>query len=262
MTYVLDNAAPETGGRFAGLEACFDETTFRYLNALGMDAGWRCWELGAGGGSVARWMSERVGDQGAVLATDLNTDWITDETAAKVEVRRHDVALDDIPSSAYDIVHARLVLCHLPERDAIIPRLVSALVPGGWLVLEEFYDSDPTRPDPATDEERTFARVLDAFRMLLHQRAADTGLYPRTLPWRLEQAGLAEVGAEGRLVFTRGGTPGADVLHANLRQTADLLVESGVVSDADITSFLHLLDKPEFMFALPLMVSAWGRRPA
>jgi hypothetical protein len=27
VTYLLDNLAPETGGRFAGLEACFDETT-------------------------------------------------------------------------------------------------------------------------------------------------------------------------------------------------------------------------------------------
>jgi hypothetical protein len=48
MTYLLDNLAAETQGRFAGLEACFDATTFRYLTALGISPGWRCWELGAG----------------------------------------------------------------------------------------------------------------------------------------------------------------------------------------------------------------------
>jgi hypothetical protein len=65
VTYLLDNLAPATGGRFAGLEACFDETTFRPLTALGIAPGWRCWELGAGGGSVVRWMAAQVHRRGA-----------------------------------------------------------------------------------------------------------------------------------------------------------------------------------------------------
>jgi len=260
MSYLLDNLAPEAGGRFAGLEACFDETTFRYLKAVGIGAGWRCWELGAGGGSVARWMAEQVGEHGAVLATDLNPDWTGNDMATTLEIRQHDVTAEDIPLSAYDLIHARLVLLHVPQRDATIPQLVSALAPGGWLVLEEFSDAFPSYPEPATDEERTFARVLDAFRELLHRRGADTTSYPRTLPWRLKHAGLAGVGAEGRLVFTHGGTPGAAVMRANLRQTGELAVESRLVSVDDITTFLRLLDKPDFIFTLPLMVSAWGQR--
>jgi len=55
MTYLLDKVAAETQGRFAGLQACFDPTTFRHLTALGISPGWRCWELGAGSGSVSRW---------------------------------------------------------------------------------------------------------------------------------------------------------------------------------------------------------------
>jgi hypothetical protein len=61
--YLLDNSSPETEGRFGGLEACFDEATFRHLTSVGIDRGWRCWELGAGSGSVAGWMAEQVGDE-------------------------------------------------------------------------------------------------------------------------------------------------------------------------------------------------------
>jgi hypothetical protein len=35
MSYLLDNAAPETAGRFGGLEACHDQATFRSCQAWG-----------------------------------------------------------------------------------------------------------------------------------------------------------------------------------------------------------------------------------
>jgi hypothetical protein len=71
--YVFDNAATaETGLRFAGLEATFDPSTISYLTGVGVTYGWACWEIGAGGGSIARWLAERVGPTGSVLATDID----------------------------------------------------------------------------------------------------------------------------------------------------------------------------------------------
>jgi SAM-dependent methyltransferase len=262
MSYLLDNLAPQAGGRFAGLEACFDETTFRHLTAVGIGPAWRCWEIGAGSGSVAGWMAERVGKDGAVLATDLNVDWIRTNISPRVEIRLHDLTSDEIPRSAYDLIHARLVLVHLPQRDAIISRLVSALAPSGWLVLEEFFDGFPSCPEPETEQERTFERVLDAFRQLLRRRGADTTSYTSTLPWRLKRTGLVGVGGEGKLLFAHGSTPGAGVLEANLRQTGDLAVEAGLIAAGDLTTFLRLVKDPQFTFALPLLVSAWGQRRA
>ena len=69
-SYLFDNAAPEAAGRFAGLEACYDGSTFGYLSALGLGEEWRCWEIGAGGDSVVRWMAAQVGESGSVLGTD------------------------------------------------------------------------------------------------------------------------------------------------------------------------------------------------
>ena len=60
--YVFDNAVTaETGMRFSGLEATYDPSTVGYLTGVGVTDGWACWELGAGGGSIASWLAKRVG---------------------------------------------------------------------------------------------------------------------------------------------------------------------------------------------------------
>src|SRR5262249_14147487 len=66
-TYAYDNAWPQARRRLAFLEAAFDPGTIWYLERLGVGESWRCWEVGAGGGSIAAWLCRRVGDTGHVL---------------------------------------------------------------------------------------------------------------------------------------------------------------------------------------------------
>jgi len=44
---------------------------------------------------------------------------------------------DPLPEAAFDLVHTRLVLVHLPERDRVLERLIAALKPGGWIAADE-----------------------------------------------------------------------------------------------------------------------------
>jgi hypothetical protein len=75
--YLFDNAAAEAGQRFDALAALFNPTTFRHLEQLGLDRGWLCWEVGAGGPTVSNWLASRVRPTGSVLATDINTSWVS-----------------------------------------------------------------------------------------------------------------------------------------------------------------------------------------
>src|SRR6185369_14272144 len=104
---------------------------------LGIGPGVRCLEVGAGGGSIARFMQQRVGPGGHVVATDIDTRWLTDSLPAAVEVRCHDVGVDPLPHGAFDIVHARAVLTFVPQRRSAVARMTAALNPGGWLLIEE-----------------------------------------------------------------------------------------------------------------------------
>jgi len=261
--YLFDNASDEAAGRFSGLETALDPTTFRHLSDRGVAPGWRCLEIGAGGGSVVRWLAEKVGPAGRVLATDLDFKWIDIGDAPNVELRTHDVVRDPLPEAEFHLIHARLVLVHLPARDEVMTKLVAALSPGGWLVLEEFtpfWPGVPGVPEPETDAQACVNRVLAAVGDLLHDHGAENMNYPRTLVRRLRSRGLTELGAEGTVIF--GQQAVIDVHRANVRQVRDELVSTGRVSAADVDRALHALVDPGLVATLPMLVSAWGRKRA
>ncbi|KAI0036566.1 S-adenosyl-L-methionine-dependent methyltransferase [Vararia minispora EC-137] len=48
--------------------------------------------------------------------------------------------LDPFPPSwiaSFDVVHCRFILCHLPNVQAILPRVIALLRPGGWLLADD-----------------------------------------------------------------------------------------------------------------------------
>lgn len=169
--YLLDNTQAEAGARFDALSTLFDPSTFRHIDALGIEPGWRCWEVGAGGRSVPEWLASRVGLGGRVLATDIDVSWLTDGHEAappSYEVRRHDIGTDPMVEESFDLVHARLVLVHVPQRAAALRTLVRSLRPGGWLLLE---DADPALqpllcPDESGPEQVLANRLRRGFRTL------------------------------------------------------------------------------------------------
>src|SRR5262252_2571366 len=144
-SYVFDNAATQTPARFAALATIFDPGTVRHLMTIGVADGWHCLEVGGGGGSIASWLCDRVGPTGRVIATDIDTRFLETLDKNNLEVLRHDLVTDPLPQGRFDLVHTRLVLMHLPEREQVLARLAAALKPGGWLVAEEF-DSLLMRP--------------------------------------------------------------------------------------------------------------------
>ena len=76
MTYQMDHEALKERERLRDIEAVLDPITINYLETIGVSIGWNCLELGAGGGSIAKRLSRRVGESGHVVATDLQTKFI------------------------------------------------------------------------------------------------------------------------------------------------------------------------------------------
>jgi tRNA A58 N-methylase Trm61 len=77
--------------RLQHLQQTLDPLTFRRIEHLGVKAGWRVLEMGAGEGSVAHWLAKRVGTQGTVVATDIDPRLMGREHELNMEVRRHDI---------------------------------------------------------------------------------------------------------------------------------------------------------------------------
>ena len=146
---LLTNAREETVARFDALEEAFDFVTTGHLGRIGVASGWRCLELGAGGGSIASWLATQVGSAGRVVATDLDVSRFGTPLLDRLEVRRLDLVTDALPVGPWDLIHERLVLQHVPARLEVLDRMVAALAPGGWIVLEDF-DTAEVRTTTAT----------------------------------------------------------------------------------------------------------------
>ncbi|MFD8232522.1 hypothetical protein ACFV20_11625 [Streptomyces sp. NPDC059696] len=154
--YLLDNRQAEAGTRFDALSALFDASTFRHFEAAGVAEGWRCWEAGAGGPSVAVWLRERVGPTGRVLATDVDLSWTGTPATEGGEVLRHDVGRAAPPPGPFGLVHARLVpspACDVLEA-ATVRQVRDRLVAAGLATDEEIDGHlaavEAGRPDLAT----------------------------------------------------------------------------------------------------------------
>jgi hypothetical protein len=260
-TYLLDNAQVEAGARFDALSALFDPSTFRHIDALGIAAGWHCWEVGAGGRSVPEWLVGRVGEQGRVLATDIDVSWLSDDVtdSPRYEVQRHDIGTDPAREEVFDLVHARLVLVHVPQRIEALRALTRSLKPGGWLLLE---DADPALqpllcPDESGSAQVLANRLRRGFRSLMAERGVDLA-YGRTLPRLLRESGLVDVQADAYFPIT---SPACAALeHATVAQVRGRLVASGLATDDEIDEHLANVVTGRLDLATSPMVSAWGRR--
>ncbi len=261
-TYLFDNQDREAGDRFTALASLLDPWTTSHLERLGVSEGWHCLEVGAGGGSIATWLGERVGGSGWVIATDLDTRWLASRlSATNVEIRTHDLVADPAPEGPFDLVHERLVLIHLAERESILRRLIAELRPGGWVLAEDFDNSVVTNAfiDPGAGEDDVGNRIARGIQTLLRQRGADPS-FGHSLPRLLRGFGLEQVGAEGFQVVD-GGDAMRDLFRVNIEQSADQLVEHQLVARAELDGFLARLHAGAVDPSSPLLVSAWGRRP-
>ncbi len=257
--YLLDNQQAQAGQRFDALSGLFNPSTFRHAHRLGLSAGWRVWEVGAGSPDVPAYLAAQVGSEGRVLATDIDTSWLSGEAA--YQVLRHDVGSDPPPPGHFDLVHARLVLVHVTRRAQALATMVAALEPGGWLLLEE---ADPglqplVCPDESGPRQELANRLKVGFRTLLAARGVDLA-YGRTLPRLLRDAGLCDVRSDA--YFPMGGPACTALERATVEQIRDRLVAAGIATDAEIEQHLANLATGALDLATSPMVSAWGRRPS
>ncbi len=256
--YLLDNQETEAGRRFDALAELFDPVTFRHLDAVGVAPGWCCWEVGAGGPGVPTWLAGRVGPAGRVVASDIDTSWLQ-VPDAPYEVIRHDVGTDQPPSGPFDLIHARLLLVHVPSRAEAITSMVRSLRPGGWLLVE---DADPALqplscPDEFGEPQRLANRIRHGFRSLLAQRGADLS-FGRTLPRLLRDAGLADVAADAFFPVTSPACSALEI--ATVGQIRDRLTAGGLASDVEIDRHLGNVATGRLDLATAPMISAWARK--
>jgi SAM-dependent methyltransferase len=111
------------------------------LNRLGLGPGWRCLDVGAGGGDVSVALAEMVGRDGRVYAVDsdpLSRDEVAQSAAAYTQVIALTQAGEDlILPEQFDLAFCRFLLLHVLDPAVVVRRMAAVVKPGSWVVAQE-----------------------------------------------------------------------------------------------------------------------------
>jgi ubiquinone/menaquinone biosynthesis C-methylase UbiE len=259
--YPFDNRNEPSRNQHRGLSALLDEfTTARISNLLDL-RGKRCLEVGAGGGSIALWLAEQVGPDGSVLATDLRPQQIPSHD--RLTVLQHDLVNEPAPEGEFDLIHARLVLNHLPERREILHRLVGALAPGG-VILDE--DWDATRTDlvvaaPTPEAAELYRLYQETIGPKILAKAGTDRSWARRVHAYLLDEGLSNVDTYVNSRNWTGGSESAQLVISSLYQLRQQFLDHGI-TEAQLDQLRELLDDPRLVINGHLLFSTSGQRPA
>ncbi|MCX4747955.1 class I SAM-dependent methyltransferase [Kitasatospora sp. NBC_01287] len=256
--YAFDNSTDHPLAQYGCLEAAYDPWSTGRLAATGVGPGWHCLEIGAGNGSVAHWLADQVGEGGRVLATDLDTRRI--QGRPNLAVEQHDIGHDPLPEGAFDLIHARLVLQHVPRRRAVLDRLLTALKPGGWLQIDEFDVSyGPVLLAPDGRSAELYEAFLTAKSELFRAAGGDP-CWGRDCAAQLCEAGFTGLDPQPTVLLWQAGHPGLELLVSHLDGLRERLLAQGL-TEGQLDELRLVMRHPDFRAVSPVLYSVHARRP-
>jgi SAM-dependent methyltransferase len=286
MPYLFTHEDRAERERLAAIEAGLDPFTIDCLEKIGVGEGWRCLEVGAGGGSITEWLCRRVGPNGKVVATELQTKFLEAIDAPNLEVRKHDISREELEAKAFDLVFARKVLEHLADPSAALRRLAFAVLSGGWLLVEDMDLASFRRVSAPHPErfERAYlkfveamsaagfqptyaARLGDELRALGFQDVQFVCPIPPgwTLPDELRARGLEGVELKtpaGHVGWNAAGNNPADKIYRmTFERLRQRVLTMGLLTKEEIEQFFDDIRHPKFRAITSFHCAAWGRKP-
>jgi SAM-dependent methyltransferase len=265
--YALGHSPPEHE-RLRAQARVWEAATGRLLDQVGLAPGASCLDAGCGPGETMRLMAQRTGPTGHVLGID--ADGALGAAAVAMlhgtghrngRFIQHDLAAGrPVPGGPFDLVFARLLLFHLPQRVAVLARLWDAVAPGGHLVVQD-YDIRSAGVLPALGSVSELLRVITGaftaagcdvhagarLAQLLTQAGAGT-------PDGTDVAGRIEPLASGRTLF-----------ESTFRSVLPAALTHGITTKTDADAALAAIGRDAIRHAArpvlwPLLIGAWKRK--
>lgn len=252
--YILPHSDPHEDGRLVLMSKMLDPHMRFRLSGLGLGEGWRCLEVGAGNGTISQWLADQVGPAGHVVASDIDTAFLSRLSRPNLEVKQIDAVKDPIGVD-YDLVCARALLHHIPERLEVLARLTGALKPGGVILLEE-PDFHPVL-DTDSPAVRDFWRGFIAW-------AANCGIdyyIGRRLGPALAKAGMSEIEVHGETILFQGGSAAARYWTLTFEELREPILSSGLIAPTLWNETLAQFDNPGFWTWQNSFVATSARKP-
>ncbi|WP_228540159.1 trans-aconitate 2-methyltransferase [Nocardia sp. XZ_19_385] len=240
--------------RLRALERAVDSFSTRCLNAAITHTPIDFLEIGAGTGTIAEWIAGRD-DGNTVVATDLDIRYLTEHPG--VRAITHDIRTEGFPDNTFDVIHARAVLGHIPQRDAILTRAWHWLKPGGVLCIE---DSDISIGESAPNPE--LAAAVGAVQVAFDRSIGTDLRWARHLPGLLHRSGYESIDMQVLPLIVGNGSATEDFIRASFLQVSASLTEPDPELAAIVEAPLRRFTDPDFVDIAGALIAVWGYRPA
>jgi ubiquinone/menaquinone biosynthesis C-methylase UbiE len=239
-------------------------TTLQLLNAVGINKGMRCLDVGCGGGHVTLLMARLVGPEGQVVGTDMDGEVIAlareDGRTAKldnVEFRRADARMFQT-TGEYDLVYARFLLSHLSEPERCLEEMVRACKVKGAIVLEDIdFSGSFCYPTCAA-----YDRYTQLYQDVVNQRGGDANIGPK-LPGMLREADAENV-LMSVIQPTHLEGEGKLMASITMQRIADAVISERLATESEVRQLINELNDAakdsETVMSLPKVFQVWGRR--
>lgn len=241
----------------------WETATARLLDRIALPTGARCLDAGCGPGETMRLLSQRVGPTGHVTGLDSDAGLV--ETTRSHLPDNCDIATADLRrdpiDGEYDLVFARLLLFHLPERVEVLRRLWDAVAPQGHLVVQDYDLTAACAVPSAPGVDDVASLVIESF------TAAGCDVQAGLkLPTFLKDAGIGTADGtdvSGILIPLRQGAP---MLGHVLRSLLPSAIGRGVTTQDKAEGALERMNEdaaadPDRPMLWPLMAGIWKTRP-
>jgi SAM-dependent methyltransferase len=242
-TYVFDkNMKDRELGRLRMIEAARDPSTIQLLERTGIQSGWRCLELGPGGGSMLRWVGERVGTSGKVFGVEKKPIYLGGFSSPPYDIREGDfleVGID----GPLDLVYGRYFLIHNRNNIDYLRKIHGLLKPDGYAVLEE---PDFTSAKLLNDgSDPSHHRVNSAICKMFLDYGLDPG-YGLRLPQNLRMAGFQIFETNSTIHLCEGKSPIANLMAESALALSQEYQKTGEATADDIHQYVANAHNPDF----------------
>ncbi|MEM6658296.1 MAG: class I SAM-dependent methyltransferase [Pseudomonadota bacterium] len=238
VKYIFHHDIPSESDRMDQMADVLDGVSRNHLRRIPIQKHWKCLEVGAGNGSLSKWLSPNL-PEGNIRVTDINPDLIADVTGPNLTVHGLNVVEDDLGEEIYDLVFLRAVLHHIAEREAVLTKLIRSLKPGGWIFIHE-PDMHPSRAAP--DE------AVRVFWSQFFSWASSLGIDYTTgtqIPQMLTERGMTNMSAWGDTAVYPGGSEYALWLQLTIAEIADKMLASENATRESLDRFNQASEDPD-----------------
>ncbi|HEV2028060.1 MAG TPA: methyltransferase domain-containing protein [Candidatus Dormibacteraeota bacterium] len=263
--YVLGGGEAELT-RLRAQAAEYEASARWLLDALGIQPGARVLDVGCGPIGILGLLSERVGPRGKVVGLEREPRFAQ---MAKQEVERlgltnvviveADALNSGLERESFDLVHERLVMVNVPEREPLLSEMLALTAPGGAIALEDI-DNVSWLCHP---EHASWTTLLDAFHTI-HRAGGGDPFIGRRLPALLRSAGVLDVQAHVQAELPEPGQYRRTHLISLVQSLRPKLIGMRVMEaeepDSHIAALTSHLADPNTLVIEKLLVQAWGRK--